>query len=161
MSSKWNMDHKELITRVNEKVGDQIYWDFMGVSKDLWPEIVDIENVICRRQFSIPVNVYLYGIEVFLYFISWKRQEPWSRAVAEAMMSSCPVIATDTDGGNRMQVVRGNNGFLCSTVEEMEEAIIRLVMDKRLRRSMAYNSYIYSRFFSTEAIISKLINFIL
>ncbi len=86
-----------------------------------------LENVTCRKAFSVPVVEYLKGIHIFLFFISWSRQEPWARSVAEALMSGCPVLATDTDGGNREQIIQGCNGYLCKNVDVFADRLSYLI----------------------------------
>lgn len=158
LGAKWNAEHRDLILRLNARY-DNLIWDFMGAGGEFTNSVQDIPNVINRKGFSIPVNVYLCGIDIFLFYPRWNRQEPWSRAVAEALMSGCPVVATDIDGGNRMQVLHGNNGFLCGSLDEFEKYLSMLIEDAELRSSLGKNARIYSRFFTSEHIIKKLMMF--
>ena len=51
------------------------------------------------------VRDFLDQLDVFLFFPEWSREEPWSRVVAEAMVSGCPIIALDR-GGTKDQVLK-------------------------------------------------------
>jgi len=156
---KFNEQHAELIHRVNAKHGDRIMWDFMGVPRARAAEIACIPNVTVRREFSIPVRRYLEDIDVFLFFIGWKRNEPWSRAVAEALAAGIPVIATDR-AGNRDQIVDGNNGYLCSDLDQMYVRLCRLIEDPELARRMGRNGAIYSRRYAPGSVIGQYLDFI-
>lgn len=158
LGAKWNEEHRDLILRLNAKY-DNISWDFMGAGGEFANSVQDIPNVVNRKGFSIPVSVYLCGIDIFLFYPRWSRQEPWSRSVAEALMSGCPVVATDIDGGNRMQVLHGNNGFLCSNLDEFEKYLSMLIENDALRGRLSRNARVYSRFFTSEYIIKKLMTF--
>jgi len=160
LGNKFNEEHAELIKRVNAKHGDRVIWDFMGVPKDRIDEIKNFKNVIIRRTFSLPVKDYLKGIDIYLFYPSWKRQEPWARSVAEGLMSGAPVVATDTDGGNRMQIINGSNGFLCKSIDDFEKNICTLIEDVDLRNKMRDNAIFYSRFFKSETVIKKFVEFI-
>lgn len=160
IGNKWNEEHEDLIRRLNERYPDQLMWDFMGGSSDFKKSVKDIPNVVVRPEFSIPVNVYLYGIDIFLFYISYNRQEPWARVVGEALMANTPVVATDVDGGNRMQVLDSNNGYLCKSVDDFEAKLCTLIDNENLRRQMGKNAGIYSQFFTTEYLIQKLLTFL-
>lgn len=160
VGNKWNDAHKELIEKVNKKYLDKIVWDFMGIPKDREEEVKHFPNVICRKTFSLPVIDYLKGIHIFLFFISWNRQEPWSRSVAEALMSGCPVLATDVDGGNKEQIIHGSNGFLCKDVNDFEKYLSLLIENTELLQKLSRNATFYSKFFSSDEIIRKYIKFI-
>lgn len=160
-SSKWNNNYPELISIIEESdIYDKVMWDFLGMCDSVSSKISSKENVIVRKEFSISVKDYLHSIDIYCFFIDYSRQEPWSRAVAEAMMSGCPIIATNTDGGNVMQVLHGNNGFLCNNVNEFAESIYRLVKNPELRNQMSKNSIIYSNEFELGAITDKLLRFL-
>jgi len=156
---KFNKEHQKLIERINEKYSHKVIWDFMGVPKDRIKELSRIPNVIIREAFSKSVKEYLMGIDIFLFFIDWGRTEPWSRAVAEAMMSGTPVIATDK-AGNRDQVISGNNGFLCNTVDQMFDSISFLIENPEIRKTMGLNNHIYSQRFTSQKIINNYLDFI-
>jgi hypothetical protein len=160
MGQKFNEEHLELIKRINKKYGDKVIWDFMGVPKDRKEELANLPNVILRDKFTLPVDVYLQGIHIFLFYPAWKRQEPWARSVAEGLMSGCPVVATDVDGGNRMQVIHGNNGFLCKDLNAFEEHLSYLIENPDMIVKLGQNARLYSRFFTSEEIINKYLKFI-
>ena len=160
MNGKWNAQHLELITKVNEKVGEKVIWDFMGMAKDRRAEIHDIPNVILRDEFSIDVADYLSCIDIFLFFNDWKRQEPWARAVGEGMAAGCAVLANKDNAGNEEQILHGNNGFLFSDVDTAVEYIVKLVNNPTLIKTMGRNNLIYSREFSSKNVIEQLLEFL-
>jgi len=160
VDGKFNEEHFQLIERVNTRHRQAIEWDFMGVPQAREHELVSIPNVTCRSVFSLPVLEYLKGVHIFLFFISWKRQEPWARSIAEAMMSGCPILATDTDGGNRVQVLHGSNGYLCRSVNEFADRLCELIENPARLAMMGRNSRIYSRTFTSEEVIRRLLNFL-
>lgn len=116
ISYKFNSDHKTLINAINMKHPD-VQWDFLGVPEERIQELSDIKNVAVRQEFSLSVKDYLQNIDIFLFFVEYKRSEPWSRAIAEAQMSGCPVIANKS-GGNGEQILNGNNGYLCDNLND-------------------------------------------
>lgn len=157
---KFNDEHAELIKRVNDKHGDKIIWDFLGVPGGKQQLIEREDNVIIRPEYSVDVGEYLQGIDIFLFFISWGRNEPWARSVAEGLMSGCPVLATNK-GGNKEQVKHLNNGYLCDTVEDFEKHLNTLIENPKLIKKMGRNSALYSKEFTTEKITKSFMDFIL
>jgi len=157
--SKFDEGNVELIKAINKRYKNEIEWDFMGVPKRDKKQLEKIDNVAIRNTFSIPVPEYLQSIDVFLFFVSLKREEPWSRSVAEAMASGCPILATNK-GGNKDQVIPGNNGFLCKSQKDFYKSIVHLMEHKEKIKEMGKNSLLYSKFFTSEYIVNKLIKFI-
>lgn len=160
MESKWCIDHVPLIQSINKDYGDKVIWDFMGTSGELKNKLRDIPNVTLRDEFTKPVKEYLQDIDIFLFYITYDRQEPFARVVGEGMASGCPILATDVDGGNRMQVIHGNNGYLCENTNDFYEKIIYLIKNPERIKQMGKNSILLSKFFSSEFIIKKFLMFI-
>jgi glycosyltransferase involved in cell wall biosynthesis len=156
---KFNDEHGELISRIGRKYADRVKWDFLGVPRSAAEKLRGVPNLRIRPEYSISVKEYLEGIDIFLFFISWKRDEPWSRAVAEGLASGCPVIATNR-AGNIDQVIPGNNGYLCSTLDEFEESLSSLIENPDRIRMLGKNGMLQSRIFTTEEVIRKLMLFI-
>jgi glycosyltransferase involved in cell wall biosynthesis len=157
---KFNDEHVELIRRINSRYGDIIEWDFLGVPNDKAALLKEFNNIVVRPEYSVDVGDYLKGIDIFLFFISWGRNEPWSRAVAEGMMSGCPILATNK-AGNIDQIIHGNNGYLCDTVDDFEKYLSILIEDDVIRSQMGLNNLIYCQQFTTERLTSKLLDFII
>ena len=157
--SKFDVDNVKLIKEINKRYENEIEWDFMGIPKRDKEELKKIANVTIRDTFSIPVPKYLQDIDIFLFFVSWKREEPWSRSVAEAIASGCPILATNK-GGNKDQVVHGNNGFLCKSQKDFHKHIVSLIEHREQIKKMGENSLLYSKFFTSEYVIYKMIRFI-
>ena len=113
--------------------------------------IQQLESLKCNRF------VLLSTIDVFLFFPDWKREEPWARVIAEAMVSGCPVIALDK-GGTKDQVLKFNNGFLCKRYNDYYKNIIYCIEHKNIISVMSKNSLRISKDFHTEKVIKKLLN---
>jgi len=62
-------------------------------------------------------------------------REGFGLTVAEAMFKGAAVIGGNA-GGIRYQIEDGVNGFLVSSVEEAADRIVRLLKDKKLRKTM-------------------------
>jgi glycosyltransferase involved in cell wall biosynthesis len=161
LGDKWNDDYREVINRINNEYDGKVVWDFMGCNSEMVERLKGINNVTCRPQFSLSVKAYLSKIDIFTFFPKWNRQECWARSVGEALMSGCPVLATDTDGGNRMQVVHGSNGYLCKNVDEFEEKIEYLIKNKEMIKKLGKNARLYAlNGFSSELVINKMMRFL-
>lgn len=156
VESKWNQDFPKLIKELNKEY--DVQWDFLGMPKKLGEQI-KAKNVNIRKEFSIPVKEYLSGIDVFTFFGSYNREEPWSRAVAEALTSGCPVLANNR-GGNIDQIIHGNNGFLCSNYDEFKQSIKYLLDKPEILRAQRCNALRASKTFSSQQIINRLLEFI-
>jgi glycosyltransferase involved in cell wall biosynthesis len=159
ISYKFNKETHSLIQRINEKYKDQILWDFLGVDGDNAKELDEIPNIIIRKEFSVSVKEYLQNIDIFLFFIDWGRIEPWSRAVAEGMLSGCPILANNR-GGNKDQILHGNNGFLCNSLDEFYGYLCYLIENPDWIKKYGKNSIIYSREFTPDKILKKYLDFI-
>lgn len=160
LNNKWNDDHFELISRINKKYKDKVEWDFMGGSTEFEDSVKNISNVLVRKQFTTEVKEYLLNLDIFLFFPSWSRQECWARSCGEALMSGCPLIATDIDGGNRMQVIPGSNGFLCKDIDDFEDKLSMLIETPKKIEKMSQNAKLYARTFETEEIVKRFIKFV-
>lgn len=157
-ADKWNKQLPDLIRSINDRWGDQVAWDFMGMPSALRKKISD-SNVILRPEFFIPVAEFLSGVDVFVFFVGWKREEAWARSVGEALMSGCPVITTGR-GGNRNQVIHGNTGYLCKTVEDFSTNCSKLIGDPSLLADIRCNAKAFARSFSSERVVRKFLDFI-
>lgn len=156
---KFNTEYTNLIIRINEKFQDKVTWDFLGVSSSRSNSLENIPNVTTRPEFSIEVGNYLNNIDIFVFFVDWSRDEPWSRSVAEGMMSGCPIIANNR-AGNKDQIIHGNTGYLCNTINDFYKYLCILLENQELRVQMGKNSRIFSMQFTSDKIIKKFIDFI-
>jgi hypothetical protein len=159
MEQKFNEEIAQLLTRINSKYYEKVWWDFMGIPLSRANLIMQSPNVTIRKAFAKPVKEFLKETDLFLFYPSWKRQEPWSRSVGEALASGCPVLATDK-GGNRDQIIHGNNGYLCSSLDDFVQYLSGLIEEPELILALGRNAVLYSRFFSTEYVVKKLMEFI-
>jgi glycosyltransferase involved in cell wall biosynthesis len=153
----WNDEIEKLIKDINKRYHkDQIEFRFMGIKKDLKKKIEGIDNVTCLDEDKESVRDFLSKLDVFLFFPDWKREEPWARVIAEAMVSGCPVIALDK-GGTVDQVLKYNNGFLCKKYDDYYKNVIHFMEHKNQIPIMSQNSIRISKDFYTEKTIKKLV----
>lgn len=158
LGNKWNDEIEKLIKDVNKRyTSDQVEFRFMGIKGDLRKKIEKIENVICLNENEESVKDFLSKLDVFMFFPDWKREEPWGRVIAEAMVSGCPVIALNK-GGTEDQVLRGNNGFLCKRYNDYLKYVIHFIEHKDEIPVMSLNSIRISKDFYSERVIKKLLN---
>jgi len=150
MRNKWNGELGQLIQSVNEKHLARVSWDFMGIPSSVAGALSGIPNVTVRKEFAVPVKDFLHGVDVFVYFLGWDREEPWSRCAAEALASGCPVITT-ANGGNVDQVVHGNNGYLCRNTQDFVKHCLLMIEHRERRLVLGRNAAARARrFFSTD-----------
>lgn len=160
LGNKWNDEIERLIKDINKRyTKDQVEFRFMGIKKDLRRKIENIENVTCLSEDEESVKDFLSKLDVFLFFPDWKREEPWGRVIAEAMVSGCPVIALDK-GGTKDQVLKCNNGFLCKKYDDYYRHVIYYMEHRDKISVMSKNSIRISKDFYTEKVIDRLINII-
>ena len=158
LGNKWNDEIYKLIKEINERYKDKkqkIKFRFMGVKEDLRKKIISFNNVLAMKEDEESVKDFLKKIDIFLFFPDWKREEPWARAIAEAMVSGCPVIALNK-GGTSDQVLTCNNGILCKKYKDYYKAVIYFIEHREMISFMSSNSIRISKSFYTENIINKL-----
>jgi Glycosyl transferases group 1 len=158
MGYKWNQELPDLIHRVNAVYGERISWDFMGMTADVRDRIRD-GNITMRPEFALPVSEFLRGIDVFVFFLGWEREEPWARSAGEALMSGCPVITT-ARGGNLDQILHGNTGFLCKSLDDFAASCARLIEDPDLVQAMQRNARQCARRFASASVARRFLEFI-
>ncbi len=157
---KFNEEIGTLVEQINNKYSDRTSWHFMGIPERESRLITQYPNVTIREAFAIPISDFLRETDIFLFYPSWKRSEPWCRSVAEALMSGCPVVATATKGGNRDQIIHGNNGYLCRNLDDFVKYLSGMIEQPELIQALGKNASLYSRFFSTKYVVRKLMEFI-
>jgi len=160
VGNKWNKEFKDLIKYTTTKYGNKVHWKFMGMSRELTESLKQTDgNITISKEFAEEVPQFLSDLDIFTFYISWSREEPWSRACAEAMVSGLPVLATNK-GGNKDQIVHGNNGFLCKSLQDFKNHLTVLIEHPGIISDMARNSRILSKQFHSQEIIRQYINFI-
>tara|TARA_Y100000034_G_scaffold130111_2_gene187790 strand:+ start:2486 stop:3526 length:1041 start_codon:yes stop_codon:yes gene_type:complete len=159
IKNKWSSEWRILIERCNEKLGDFVAFDFMGMNSQVASEVSHFHNVTIRREDEIKVAKYLTGLDVFTYFPDKSREEVWSRCLAEAMVSATAII-TNGRGGNPDQVIHGNNGYICKNVDDFFSSIVNLTLNPDKIKIMAKNSLLLAKNFTSEKVIKKFIEFV-
>jgi len=158
LGNKWNDEFDKLIKDINKRyTPDRVEFRFMGIKRELRSKIEKIPNVTCLDENQETVKDFLSSLDVFLFFPDWRREEPWARVVAEAMVSGCPVIALDK-GGTKDQVLTWNNGYLCKKYNDYFKWVIKMIEDKDVIPTMSQNSINISKDFYTEKTINRLMN---
>lgn len=157
---KWNENMDTLIQAVNESLGESnIEWYFMGCPERIKESTKNIPNVRCYNEFEVTIKEFLANLDVFVFFSSLKREEPWSRVAAEAMLSGTPVIATNR-GGNSDQIIHGNTGFLCTSATDFALYIATLYKNRALLENMRRMCIKNSQNYVTKSVIQRLMNFL-
>ena len=158
---KWNDDIVPLVTKLSELSSEsrKFVFKMMGVKHSLRDSLSKIPNVNVYGENTFGVGDFLKDCDVFIFFPDYKRQEPWARVIGEAMMSGLPILALDKDGGTAQQVLNGNNGFLCKTLQDFTDKSVYLFANPELSRKMGNNSAIYASEFTSENICRKLLRF--
>ena len=154
LADKWNQDFPVFIRTLNERFPGKLEFRFMGMPNGLAGMLKDTANVTVFKEFQMPVLGFLREVDIFSFMGSFKREEPWSRAVAEALMSGCPVLATPR-GGNDCQILHGNNGYLCKTTDAFIAAASELIEDRTKYDAMRANAIRMSQGFSSAAVIKR------
>lgn len=159
-ADKFNPEEAALVQRINDTYSHRVAWRFMGMPEAKVRPFRKYPNVTIERAFAVPVREFLRDTDVFVFYPSWSLSEPWSRSVAEALMSGCPVLTTATAGGNHDQVVQGSNGYLCRDLDEFAFHLGNVIQRPALLRTLGRNALLYSRFFRTQHVVEELIRFI-
>lgn len=159
LGNKWNREFKDLICTVNAHHAERVSWDFMGMASSVADALRGIPNVRIRKEFSTPVKDFLREVDVFVYFLGWDREEPWSRSAAEALASGCPVITT-ANGGNLDQVVHGNNGFLCKSTDDFVKYCLFIIEHRERRAALRRNAIACAREFTADRVAGRLLEFL-
>ena len=128
----------------------------MGIKSELRSAMGSHSNVRCFRENEIPVKDFLDMLDIFMFFPSFKREEPWCRVIAEAMVSGLPVLATDK-GGNSDQVLHGSSGFICKKTDDFYKRIIEMKENFKTTEAMSENSIRISKDFTAEAVVTRLL----
>lgn len=158
LGNKWNDEIEKLIKDINKRYSkDQVEFRFMGTKNDLRKKLDKIDNVVCLKEDKETVRDFLSKLDVFLFFPDWKREEPWARVIAEAMVSGCPVIALDK-GGTCDQVLKYNNGFLCKKYNDYYHYVVYLIEHREMIPIMSKNSLRISKDFHSDKVIKRLIS---
>lgn len=161
-SDKWNDDILPLVKFLSSMSNDhkKIKINLMGVKHELRSKLSDIENVYVHGENAIQLNEFFKKCNLFIFYPSYKREEPWARVIGEAMSCGVAIIALNNSGGTELQVINENNGFLCKNLSEFIDKCVLLITDNNLCKQMGKNSLIYSKYFSSEMICRKLLMFI-
>ena len=132
----------------------------MGCNGEIKKTIENIDNVICRDVYSKDVATYLSEIDIFFFFLDYKRNEPGSRAVSECLISQTAIIATDDGAGNTEQVKHGINGYLFKTTAECIEYLVHLINNPALINIMGEASFLHGQRYTSHVIFEKFLKFI-
>lgn len=169
LDNKWNDEIYNLVKEINQRYKilkdstdkpiNDIQFRFMGMKEGLRKKMSEFENVVAMKEDAEPVREFLSKIDVFLFFPDWKREEPWARVIAEAMVSGCPVIALNK-GGTSDQILKYNNGILCKNYKDYYKTVVYFAEHKEIIPHMSSNSIRISRSFYSEAVVRKLLNII-
>ena len=161
LGNKWNDDIAYVISKLNERYTDLPFqFRFMGISSTCRKLVEKFPNVEALKENTQTIKEFLENLDIFMFFPSWGREEPWARVVGEAMMSGCPIIATNK-GGNQDQVLNYHNGYLCKRKDDFVKHLCYMKEYPNLIKDMGANSgRLAHTVFRTEKIIDRLADFI-
>lgn len=155
LGSKWNPQWPDLIKMIKGRYSKPEF-AFMGIKSEIAKKM---NGCICLKEDEKTVADFLEGLDIFVFFPEYKREEPWARVIAEAMMAGLPIVALDK-GGTSDQVINHNNGILCRTFEDYYKAFVYLIEHPDTVKAMSKNSIRISKEFQTENVIKKLMEII-
>lgn len=158
--------HKDPFTLI--KVFDLLYKKYKKVKLLILGEgalknsIIKIVNTLESKNNIIIMgfkdNVYDY-LPLFDIFIITPKKEALCSSIIDALSMGKPVVATRT--GGIPEIVKNNyNGFL-NEVEDFEglsNSLLKLILNKKLYRSMSQNAYTSSNLFREDMLVNKYIN---
>lgn len=163
LGNKWNDDIPYVIAKLNERYPELPFkFRFMGMSATCRKLIEKgkFKNAECLPENTETIKEFLASLDIFMFFPSWGREEPWARVVGEAMMSGCPVFATDK-GGNKDQVLKYHNGHLNKRKDDFVKTLCHAKEHPETITQMGANSRrIAYTTFRTEKIIQRLADFV-
>ena len=154
LGSKWNPDWPKLEEKITRRY-PLAEFRFMGM-KDA---IAKGMRGTCLKENAESVSDYLDSLDVFVFFPEYKREEPWARVIAEAMVAGLPIVALNR-GGTSDQVLTHNNGILCKKFDDYHKALVYLIEHPEIIETMSRNSIRISKEFHTERVIKKLMEII-
>ncbi len=154
LGSKWNPDWPKLEEKITRRY-PLAEFRFMGM-KDA---IAKGMKGSCLKENEKPVADFLDELDVFVFFPEYKREEPWARVIAEAMIAGLPIVALNR-GGTSDQVLTWNNGILCKKFDDYHKAIVYLIEHPKVIETMSRNSIRISNEFHTENVIKKLMEIV-
>ncbi len=109
--------------------GEQVYQSMLKHKED--------RIIILSKQDTALVNALQRKSEIIL---QKSTREGFGLTVTEAMWKGTPVIGGNV-GGIRYQIKNGTNGYLVSSVDETAEKLVKLLKDKKLRKSMGKKAH--------------------
>lgn len=151
LGSKWNSDWSKLIKEITDRYQSKTF-RLMGANKD-------IKSACCLKENEQTTSDFLDSLDVFVFFPDYKREEPWARVIAEAMIAGLPIVALNK-GGTPDQVLNWNNGILCKKFDDYHKALVYLIEHQEIIEMFSRNSIRISKEFQTESVIKKLMEII-
>jgi hypothetical protein len=156
---KFNREISLLVARINNVYHGRVLWHFMGMPAPVAGLVAHHTNVLLHEPFAFTVREFLEETDIFLFYPVWERSEPWARSIAEALMSGTPVVAT-ARGGTRDQIIQSNNGYLCNCLDDFVRYLSVMIERPEIVRLLGRNASLNSKYFTTEYITHKLIEYI-
>lgn len=161
LGNKWNDDIAYVVSKLNTRYPELPFkFRFMGISQTCKKLVEKFPNVECLPENTESIKTFLSNLDIFMFLPSWGREEPWARVVGEAMMSGCPIFATDK-GGNKDQVLKYHNGYLNKRKDDYVKHLCHAKEHPETILEMGSNSRrIAYTTFRTEKIIQRLSDFV-
>ncbi len=152
----WQTIHKAFPSYQLHIYGDKTYWDGM-FAKELQSYIDQNEMYECVKMMGFSEDIYSKMNEAAVY-VSSSDFEGMSNTMLEAMALGTPTVATNCPIGGAKTIIQSEkNGILVPVgdVDEMANAILRLLSDIDLRKRLSNNSIVIRDELSIQNICDK------
>jgi hypothetical protein len=113
------------------------------------------------REHYVPRSVlnsrqkFLQNVDVFLFYPSWKRQEPWSRSIGRPWRAA--VQSLRRSGGNEDQIIRQQR-FPLRSLDDFDRFLSEMIEARAFIASGGMPTL--RGFFNSPFIVQKLMEFI-
>ena len=90
-------------------------------------------------------------------FVLFTREDIWGLVINEAMANGLPVISTDRCIAAMELITQGENGIIVQSenIEQMRDALLKLVNSKKLREKMAENAIECMKWYTIENLAAE------
>lgn len=155
LGSKWNSEWPKLVEAVGNMYPERRF-QFMGMKEAV---AKSMNGSLCLKENEQSASEFLDALDVFVFFPEYKREEPWARVIAEAMVAGLPVVALDR-GGTCDQVLKWHNGILCKKFKDYHKALVYMIEHPADVKRMSENAIRIAQDFHTEQVIKKLMGIV-
>lgn len=128
-----------------------------NIEEQLTDDILDkgLEGRVIMTGFMENIALVFKSLDVFV--LTSEKPEPFATTVVSAAQAKIPIIATNI-GGTVEFIKPGETGLLYEpgNAIQLEEQILKMFSDKKLKNKLVYNAYSRAQAFTEEKINSQL-----